>query len=49
VLYDLDPAHVFARRHVEEYRVEPPDDLKRAFDEMLTSILSPADDRTGVS
>jgi hypothetical protein len=39
---------VFVRRYIEQYGVEPPDDLKRAFNEVLTSILSPDDDRTGV-
>jgi exonuclease SbcD len=45
----LAPAHVFARRYVEAYGVEPPDDLKRAFNEVLTSIFSPPDDRQGVA
>jgi hypothetical protein len=45
----LAPTHVFARRYIEAYGVEPPDDLKRAFNEVLTSILSPPDDRTGVA
>jgi exonuclease SbcD len=45
----LAPAHVFARRYVELHGVEPPDDLKRAFDEVLTSIFSPDDDRTGTT
>lgn len=44
----LDPAHVFAHRHAEEYGVEPPDDLKRAFDEVLIGVLSLNDDRTGI-
>ena len=43
----LDPAHVFARRHAEEYRVEPPDELKRAFNEVLMSVVSPATERGG--
>jgi hypothetical protein len=43
----LAPAHVFARRHVEVYGVEPPDDLTRAFNEVLTGVLSPDDQRTG--
>ncbi len=47
-LDELQPAHVFARRHAEEYGIQPPDDLKKAFNEVLTSILSPDDDRTGV-
>jgi exonuclease SbcD len=45
----MAPAHVFARRHAEAYGVEPLDDLKQAFNEVLTSILSPDDDRTGVA
>ncbi len=44
----LDPAHVFAHRHAEEYGVEPPDDLKRAFDEVLIGVLSLNDDGTGI-
>jgi exonuclease SbcD len=44
----LEPGHVFVRRYIEQYGVEPPDDLKRAFNEVLTSILSPDDDRPGV-
>jgi exonuclease SbcD len=43
----LEPAHVFARRHAEQYGVAPPDDLRQAFNEVLTSILSPDDERTG--
>jgi len=46
-LDELEPAHVFARRHVEIYGVAPPDDLKKAFDEVLTDILSPSDGQTG--
>jgi hypothetical protein len=45
----LAPDHVFARRYVETYGVEPPDDLRKAFNEVLTSVLSPHDDRTGVA
>ena len=45
-LDELEPAQVFAHRHAEEYGGEPPDDLKRAFDEVLISVLSPNDDRT---
>jgi exonuclease SbcD len=44
----LAPAHVFARRHIEVYGVDPPDELKRAFDEVLMGILSSDDRRTGV-
>jgi DNA repair protein SbcD/Mre11 len=45
----LDPAHVFARRHTEEYGVEPPDDLQRAFIDVFNSIVSPGTDRGGVA
>ena len=48
-LDELEPAHVFARRHAEEYGVEPPDDLKRAFDEVLIGVLSPSDDNIGIA
>lgn len=48
-LDELEPAHVFAHRHTEEYGVEPPGDLKRAFDEVLVDVLSPNDDRTGIA
>lgn len=48
-LDELEPAHVFAHRHAEEYGVEPPGDLKRAFDEVLVDVLSPNDDKTGVA
>jgi exonuclease SbcD len=48
-LDELEPAHVFARRHAEEYGVEPPDDLKRAFEKVLIGVLSPNDDKTGVA
>ena len=44
-LDELDPTHVFARRHTEEYGVDPPDDLKKAFNEVLIGVLSPNDDR----
>jgi exonuclease SbcD len=47
-LEDLEPAHVFARRYIEQFGGEPPDDLTQAFNEVLTGILSPADDQTGV-
>jgi hypothetical protein len=46
-LDELEPAHVFARRHIEEYGVEPPADLKKAFDEVLTGLSSPDDDQVG--
>ena len=45
----LEPAHVFARRHVEEYGVEPAAELTSAFEEVLTAILSPEDDQTGAT
>jgi exonuclease SbcD len=45
----LAPAHVFARRYVEVYGVEPPDDLKSAFTEVLTRIISPDDERIGAA
>lgn len=48
-LDELEPAHVFAHRHAEEYGVEPPGDLKRAFDEVLVDVLSPNDDKTGIA
>jgi exonuclease SbcD len=48
-LDELEPAYVFARRHAEEYGVEPPGDLKSAFDEVLFSVLSPNDDKTGAA
>lgn len=48
-LNELEPAHVFARRHAEEYGVEPPGDLKRAFDEVLIAALSPNDKKTGIA
>jgi len=48
-LDELQPEHVFARRHTEEYGVEPSDALKRAFAEVLVEALSPNDDKTGVA
>jgi exonuclease SbcD len=45
----LAPAHVFTRRHLEVYGLEPPDDLRRAFDEVLSGIVWPADHGTGVA
>lgn len=47
-LEELEPAHVFARRYREHYGGEPPEDLKQASNEVLTSILSPGDDQTGI-
>ena len=49
MLDTLDPALVFARRHVEEYGVEPPDYLQRAFNDVLNGIVSPGTDRGGVA
>lgn len=43
-LEELEPAVVFARRHFEEYGVEPSADLKKAFNEVLGGILSPTGD-----
>jgi exonuclease SbcD len=48
-LDELEPARVFAHRHAEEYGVEPPGDLKRAFNEVLVDVLSPNDDTTGIA
>lgn len=48
-LDELKPAHVFASRHAEEYGVEPPDELKRAFNEVLIGVLSPNDDKSGIA
>ena len=45
----LDPAHVFARRHAEEYGVEPPDDLQRAFNEVFNSIITLETGRGGTA
>ena len=45
----LEPAHVFARRHVEEYGVEPSAELTRAFAEVMTSISSSENDQTGAT
>jgi exonuclease SbcD len=42
-LEELEPADVFALRHREEYGTEPPEDLKRAFHEVVTAVLSPED------
>lgn len=42
-LEELEPAYVFALRHREEYGTEPPEDLKRAFEEVVTAVLSPED------
>jgi exonuclease SbcD len=46
-LDELDPAYVFARRYTEEYGEDPPDDLRKAFAEVLTDVLSPNDDHAG--
>jgi exonuclease SbcD len=45
----LDPAQVFARRHVEEYGREPPDDLQRAFNDVFNSIGSTRTGQGGVA
>jgi exonuclease SbcD len=44
MLEELEPTHVFARRYSDQYGVEPPDDLKRAFDEVLNDVLSPIEE-----
>jgi exonuclease SbcD len=49
MLDTLDPTQVFARRHAEEYGVEPPADLRRAFNEVLNSLVSPGSDRGGAA
>lgn len=46
-LSELEPAHVFARRHAEAYGTAPPDDLRRAFDEVLAGVLSGNDEPGG--
>jgi hypothetical protein len=48
-LDELEPAQVFARRYIEQYGVEPPDDLKQAFNEMLMGILSPGGGQRGIA
>jgi exonuclease SbcD len=48
-LNELEPAHVFARRHFEEYGTAPPDDLTKAFDEVLAGVLSPNDEPGGAA
>jgi DNA repair protein SbcD/Mre11 len=45
----LEPGHVFSRRHVETYGVEPPADLRKAFNDVLNSIVSPGRARGGVA
>lgn len=40
-LTDLEPSHVFARRHLNQYGLQPPDELTKAFNEILTMVLSP--------
>lgn len=47
-LDELEPAHVFAHRHTEVYGVEPSEDLKKAFDEILGGILAPSDEQIGI-
>ena len=46
-LSDLEPAHVFASRHSEAYGTAPPDDLTKAFDEVLAVVLSGNDEPGG--
>lgn len=46
-LTDLEPSHVFARRHFNEYGSQPPDDLTKAFNEVLTAVLSREDSLEG--
>jgi exonuclease SbcD len=46
-LNELEPAHVFASRHSEEYGTAPPDDLRMAFDEVLAGVLSATDEPSG--
>jgi hypothetical protein len=41
--------HVFSRRHVETYGVEPPADLRKAFNDVLNSVVSPGRARGGVA
>lgn len=44
MLNEVDPVQVFARRHEEEYGGPPPDDLVKAFGEVLAGVLSPPDE-----
>jgi exonuclease SbcD len=44
MLNELEPADIFARRHSDEYGTEPPDGLKKAFEEVLAGVLSPSDE-----
>lgn len=37
-LSQLDPKRVFALRHVQEYGTEPPTELEKAFDELLSAV-----------
>lgn len=48
-LSELEPAHVFASRHSEAYGTAPPDDLRRAFDEVLAAVLSGDDEPGGAA
>lgn len=45
----LEPAHVFARRHIEEYGIEPAADLRSAFDEVLSGISLSENYQAGTS
>jgi exonuclease SbcD len=49
MLNELEPVHVFARRHSEEYGTAPPDDLVKAFEEVLAGVLSPDDESGGAA
>ena len=44
----LHPAQVFVRRYIEQYGAEPPDNLNRAFNELLASVWSADDHRAGI-
>jgi exonuclease SbcD len=44
ILNELEPADIFARRYSDEYRTEPPDSLKKAFEDVLAGVLSPSDE-----
>lgn len=37
-LSQLDPKQVFALRHMQEYRCAPPNELNKAFDELLSAV-----------
>ncbi len=48
-LNELAPAYVFDRRHSEEYGTAPPEDLTKAFDEVLAGVQSPNDESRGAA